>query len=122
MIWALSKDFGASGLRYGILYTQNELLIKALANINTMSCVSQPIQYMISEILTDDIFIDQYLYQSIHVTTQSCYDICCTKLNEMVIPYIKPDAAIYVYADFSSLLPSLLSFEAERQLTDLVRI
>jgi 1-aminocyclopropane-1-carboxylate synthase len=42
LLWGLSKDFGASGFRFGVLYTQNELLLEALGNLNAFAAVSHP--------------------------------------------------------------------------------
>jgi len=44
MIWALSKDFGGSGLRTGFCVTNNQELLKALGNVNCFSCVPHPLQ------------------------------------------------------------------------------
>lgn len=53
-LWAVSKDFGASGLRVGIIYSQNEIFMQGLATANIFSCVSQPVQYLFAELWTDD--------------------------------------------------------------------
>ena len=118
MVYALSKDFGASGLRFGILYSQNTLLMKGISLMNSFSAVSGPIQYMISEILTDDPFLTMFLQISRQRIYYS-YNICVEKLNEMVVPYVPAEAGIFVYVDFSSLLPKK-TYHYERQLTELV--
>jgi 1-aminocyclopropane-1-carboxylate synthase len=120
MVWGLSKDFGASGLRVGVLYSQNEIFMKALAasNIAIFSCVSGPIQYVVSELLTDDAFIDHFLEESRSRLRQS-YEICVLKLEEMVVPFVPAEAGLFVYVDFSSLLPQK-TFEWERKLSQLM--
>ena len=104
MLWAVSKDFGGSGLRCGLLYSQNELLMEGLATLSIFTCVSGPIQYLTAELLTDDSFVDSFLDESRRRIAAS-YDICTTKLEEMVIPFVKAEAGLFVYVDFSSLLP-----------------
>jgi 1-aminocyclopropane-1-carboxylate synthase len=118
MLWAVSKDFGASGLRVGILYSQNEKFIAGLANVNIFSCVSGPMQYLVAELLTDDPFVDSFLDESRRRLLTS-YRICTIKLEEMVLPYVHPEAGLFVYVDFSSLLPEK-TFEWERKLVDLM--
>ncbi|KAL7439726.1 hypothetical protein ACHAXM_008176 [Skeletonema potamos] len=103
-IWALSKDFGASGFRMGTLYTQNEKLLKSLANLNIFSGVSNPMQMMIAEIFLDDNWVYDFLHQAREKIRYS-YELCTKMLDEMVIPYFPAKAGIFVYADFSSLLP-----------------
>ena len=117
-LWALSKDFGGSGLRVGIVYSQNEIFIEGLATVNIFSCVSGPIQYMISEILTDDQFIDSFLEESRNRLVYS-YQICAAKLEEMVVPYVHAEAGMFVYIDLSSLLPEK-TFEGEERLSDVM--
>ena len=118
MLWSLSKDFGASGLRVGIVYSQNELYLQGLANFNIFSGVSNPIQMVVSELLTDDPFVDLFLDESRHRLRQS-YQICVQKLEEMVLPFIPAEAGMFVYADFSSLLPKK-TMEWEAKLSQLL--
>lgn len=61
-------------------------------------------QMVVSEILTDDHFIYDFLEQS-RWRTRCSYELCIRKLDEMVVPYVTAKAGIFVYADFSSLLP-----------------
>ncbi|KAL7574113.1 hypothetical protein ACA910_014802 [Epithemia clementina (nom. ined.)] len=115
VLWAVSKDFGASGLRCGLLYTHNHVLMEGLATLSIFTCVSGPIQYLVAELLTDDVYVDFFLAES-RRRLRASYDKCVSKLTEMVIPYIPAVAGMFVYADFSSLLPER-SFEWERCLS-----
>ncbi|KAG7363283.1 pyridoxal phosphate-dependent transferase [Nitzschia inconspicua] len=103
-VWSISKDFGASGLRVGVVYSQNEIFLVGLSNLNVFSGVSHPIQMVVSELLTDDDFVDLYLDESRARLKQS-YLICIEKLEEMVLPFVPVEAGQFVYVDFSSLLP-----------------
>lgn len=103
-IWALSKDFGASGFRMGTLYTQNEKLLKSVANLNVFSGVSHPMQMMVAEIFLDDNWVYDFLHHAREKIRYS-YDLCTRMLDEMIIPFVPAKAGIFVYADFSSLLP-----------------
>ena len=117
-LWAVSKDFGASGLRVGVVYSQNETFLEGLATLSIFSCVSGPIQFLISELLTDDVFVDHFLEES-RVRLQESYEICTRKLQEMVLPFVPAEAGIFVYVDFSSLLPEK-TFAMEEKLSDLL--
>jgi 1-aminocyclopropane-1-carboxylate synthase len=79
------------------------VFINGLANLNIFSGVSHPIQMVVSELLTDDDFVDLYLDESRGRLRQS-YLICVEKLEEMVLPFIPATAGQFVYVDFSSLL------------------
>jgi aspartate/methionine/tyrosine aminotransferase len=116
-VWSVSKDFGASGLRFGVVYSQNETFLAGLANLNVFSGVSNPIQMVVSELLTDDEFVDRYLDESRDRLCNS-YWICIQKLEEMVLPFVPAVAGQFVYVDFSSLLPEK-TMEWERRLSQL---
>jgi aspartate/methionine/tyrosine aminotransferase len=118
MVWAVSKDFGASGLRVGVVYSQNEIFLEGLATCNIFSGVSGPIQYLVSELLTDDPFVDRFLDESRERILQS-YTICAQKLEEMVLPFVEAEAGLFVYVDCSSLLPEK-TFEWERKLSEVM--
>eukprot|EP00537_Pseudo-nitzschia_pungens_P005222 CAMPEP_0172376266 /NCGR_PEP_ID=MMETSP1060-20121228/66050_1 /TAXON_ID=37318 /ORGANISM="Pseudo-nitzschia pungens, Strain cf. cingulata" /LENGTH=534 /DNA_ID=CAMNT_0013103733 /DNA_START=129 /DNA_END=1733 /DNA_ORIENTATION=+ len=117
-VWSVSKDFGASGLRFGVVYSQNETFLNGLANLNVFSGVSNPMQMVVSELLTDDHFLDMYLEESRTRLRQS-YHICIEKLEEMVLPFVPAVAGQFVYVDFSSLLPEK-TMEWERRLSQLL--
>lgn len=118
MVWSVSKDFGASGLRVGFVYSQNDVFMRGLANLNIFSGVSSPIQMVISELLTDDDFVDVYLDASRERLRMS-YLICVEKLEEMVLPFVPAEAGMFVYVDFSSLLPEK-TMEWEAKLSQLM--
>ena len=117
-LWSVSKDFGASGWRFAFLYSQNETLMKAFENLNGFSCVSQPIQMVVSKLLSDEAFVDSYLDQSRGRLLRN-YNICTTKLTDLDIPFVNAKAGLFVYADFSSLLPDR-NMEWERKLSTFI--
>jgi aspartate/methionine/tyrosine aminotransferase len=118
MVLALSKDFGASGLRYAIVYSQNQAFLDGLGTLNIFTGVSGPLQYMVSELLTDDAFVDCFLEESRRRLVTS-YELCTRKLEEMVLPFVPAQAGIFAYVDFSSLLQGK-TFEWEEKLANLV--
>jgi aspartate/methionine/tyrosine aminotransferase len=103
-LWSVSKDFGASGLRVGYVYSQNETFMKGFGNLNGFSGVSQPIQMVVSDLLSDDSFVDSYLDQSRERLLRN-YKSCTKSLDDMGLPYVPAEAGLFVYVDFSSLLP-----------------
>jgi hypothetical protein len=55
MLWALSKDFGASGFReVGVLCTQNEFVASTvMGHLNIFTEVSFPMQAVVANLLAD---------------------------------------------------------------------
>ena len=117
-LWALSKDFGSSGFRVGVLYTQNQVLNSALANLNIFSSVSHPMQAVVADLLDDEVYVDRFLNTSRELL-KSSYGIVVTALEELNIPYVKAQAGIFVYIDFSSLLQEP-TFESEAKFASLL--
>jgi aspartate/methionine/tyrosine aminotransferase len=118
-LWALSKDFGSSGFRVGVLYTQNQVLNDALGNLNIFSSVSHPMQAVVASLLDDDEFIDEFLETS-RTLLKISKSIVTNALDGMDIPYINAQAGIFLYCDFSSLLPED-SFDGEAKLASLIQ-
>lgn len=117
-LWALSKDFGSSGFRFGVLYTQNKVLADAMGNLNVFSCVSQPMQAVVADLLDDDLYVDQLLHNSRQLLKAS-YRVVTTTLEQLDIPYVQAQAGIFVYVDFSSLLDEP-TFESEAKFASLL--
>jgi 1-aminocyclopropane-1-carboxylate synthase len=61
ILWSFSKDLGSSGLRLGVMYTQNKELLKSMSSANDTFMVSNLMQEMAAGILFDRAWIDQYL-------------------------------------------------------------
>jgi aspartate/methionine/tyrosine aminotransferase len=44
VLWGMSKDFGMSGLRFGLVYTQNKVLYDAMSNVAAFNSIPGPVQ------------------------------------------------------------------------------
>ena len=117
ILWGLSKDFGSSGFRCGVLYTQNELVKKALGSINMFAAIGHPLQKMIAHMLSDDKFVDTYLGRARSDLVAS-YSIVTSTLTSLDLPFVEARAGIFLWADFSSLLPEM-SWEGEEALVSM---
>ena len=61
VLWGMSKDWGMSGLRVGVLYTHNTELLTALGNVNYFTSVSNDTQDCVAAMLSDAEWVDAYL-------------------------------------------------------------
>ena len=115
VLWGLSKDFGASGLRVGVLYSQNAQLLAAFSSMNMAIQVSNMTQEMAAHILNDRTFVDIYLKET-RIKLKESYDYLHHQLKELGIMIVSPaGASIFCFADFRILM-SEQSFEGERSL------
>lgn len=61
VIYGLSKDFCASGLRVGVLHTRNEGIHNALNNLSYFGAVSNLAQWTIATVLADLPWVQSFL-------------------------------------------------------------
>jgi len=91
-------------LRVGFAVSGNQDYMNGLSNLNIFGGVSNPMQVIAAELMTDDRFVDSYLEES-SARLRHNYQICVQKLEEMVLPFVPAEAGIFVYVDFSAILP-----------------
>ncbi|MEM8893800.1 MAG: aminotransferase class I/II-fold pyridoxal phosphate-dependent enzyme [Bacteroidota bacterium] len=109
--YALSKDFGASGLRVGVVYSMNEKFIEGFTNYNAPHMVSNHTQWLFQCVFEDDEFMEHYIATNQRLLTES-YAAFSTMLKNNDIPYVPAVGSLFIWADFSRLL-SENSQEAE---------
>ncbi|RAK88627.1 PLP-dependent transferase [Aspergillus costaricaensis CBS 115574] len=64
VLYGMSKDFGASGLRLGVLHSRNEDLIQAAYGVNLFSWPSYLVQDMWGRLLNDTTKTDEFLEEN----------------------------------------------------------
>ena len=104
VLYGISKDFGASGLRMGFMYTQNTKLRKAVATINDAFQVSRLMQLVLADILKDKLFMTNFFRNNAALVYNSfsVLNSCLTSLNvEIVGPAV---GTTFVFADFRSFI------------------
>ena len=101
--YAFSKDFSMSGLRFGIIHSLNEKLMKGFGNANLPHLVSNITQWMIGEMLKDSAFIDAYIEKN-KLLINNSYKLVITALDKIDVPYIPSRGSLFVWADLSRFL------------------
>jgi aspartate/methionine/tyrosine aminotransferase len=101
--YALSKDFGVSGFRVGLMYSRNEEFISAFGLLNTFSMTSNLTQWVVQSILEDDAFVTSFIADNRSRLTESYLDVVRV-LRRCEIPYVPSRGGLFVWADLSELL------------------
>lgn len=101
--YALSKDFGASGFRVGMLYTLNATVRAAYNNLNPPSMVSNYAQWIFEKALGDHAFVEKYIIANQHALTEN-YAVAIERLKKLGIPYAPARGSLFVWLDLSSLM------------------
>ena len=114
VLWGVSKDLGASGLRVGVLYSQNQTLLAAVNGISPAFQVSNVIQEILAGVLADASFMTTLQKES-NTKVMHSYQLLTSGLDRLQIPYRPVGAGIFVFIDLRGLLRQD-SFEGEREL------
>ncbi|MEQ9301737.1 MAG: aminotransferase class I/II-fold pyridoxal phosphate-dependent enzyme [Cyclobacteriaceae bacterium] len=109
--YALSKDFGASGFRVGVVYSLNEAFLTGYNNFNAPHMVSNHTQWLFQMVFEDNDFLKEYIKTNQQRLTKS-YVAFTSMLKSNNIPYVSAAGSLFIWADFARLLPEI-SQEAE---------
>ncbi len=114
IVWAFSKDFAASGLRCGVLVSENERVLAAVDGLAYWACCSGDTQHLLGEMVVDDQWVDRYvalmqgrLGQAYHAVTAA--------LTEGGVGFVPAGAGFFVLLDLRPFLPEP-TWEAEHAL------
>ncbi|GFG27157.1 hypothetical protein IFM61606_07175 [Aspergillus udagawae] len=104
VVWGLSKDFGATGLRIGCLISQSNMsLLEAADGISLYNFPSSLADSIAASILLDDEFGSKYIATNQRRLAES-YRFVTDFLTLHGIPYYKSNAAIFVWMNLAAVL------------------
>jgi len=103
VVWGLSKDFGMSGFRVGVLHTRNDALHSALSNLAYFSAVPNPVQVSLASMLSDVKFVDEYVIEN-KKRLRSRYQIVKEMLGKSEIPFYNSSSGLFLWLDLRKLL------------------
>lgn len=103
VIWGMSKDFGASGLRVGALYSENQEIATALGNLGYFSTMGNTLQGRVAAVLEDVEWCKEYLAAS-HESLKRSYDTLWRALGAAGIPSTPASAGLFAWIDLRELL------------------
>lgn len=114
IVWAFSKDFAASGLRCGVLFSHNERLRKAVSGQAVWSAVSGRTQHLVAEMLSDRAWTDEYLVEMPR-RLRRAHRVLTDALTDAEIAHVPGEAGFFLIADLREFLDDA-TFEGERAL------
>ena len=103
VVWAFSKDFGASGLRCGVLVSDNPEVLQAVDGLAYWAAVSGDTQWLLGELVADTSFIPGYLAR-MRARLGSLYGLVTAALGEAGVPFVAADGGIFVLCDLRAWL------------------
>jgi aspartate/methionine/tyrosine aminotransferase len=114
IVWAFSKDFGASGLRCGVLISENRAVNAAVDAFAYWACCSGHTQYLLGEMISDETWVDGYI-GTMQDLLRNAYGSLIGLLDAGGIPHVSAEAGVFALLDLRSYLTEP-TWEAERTL------
>ncbi|XP_012510789.1 PREDICTED: 1-aminocyclopropane-1-carboxylate synthase-like protein 1 [Propithecus coquereli] len=112
VMWATSKDFGMSGLRFGTLYTENPDVATAVASLCRYHGLSGLVQYQMTQLLRDRDWINQVYLPENHARLKAAHTYVSEELRALGIPFLSGGAGFFIWVDLRKYLPEA-TFEEE---------
>ena len=103
VVWAFSKDFGASGLRCGVLFSENAEVIRAVDALAYWSACSGHTQHLLGELVSDTPWVDDFVAE-MRRRLGASYQGVTAALREEEVPYVPAEGGIFVVLDLRGFL------------------
>jgi aspartate/methionine/tyrosine aminotransferase len=114
LVWAFSKDFAMSGLRCGVLVSENQALLDAVDGLAYWSSCSRDTQTLLGAMVTDEDWTDTFVSEN-QRRLRTAYERTTAALTEASIPYTPAAAGFFLLCDLRDQLPEA-TWDAERDL------
>jgi aspartate/methionine/tyrosine aminotransferase len=114
VVWAFSKDFAASGLRCGVLMSENPEVIRAVETLAYWACCSGDTQFMLGEMISDDEWVDGYVAE-MQSRLGEAHRRTSDALDDAGIGYLPAEAGFFVLCDMRPFM-SAPTWEDEERL------
>jgi aspartate/methionine/tyrosine aminotransferase len=115
-IYSMSKDFCASGLRIGALYTQNEDIRLPLQKLNDLCQLSSQTQVWAQHFLENKSLVADFRAEN-HSRVRKRAEKLTNLLQDLDIPYAEPTAGMFVWINLSNYLRRDGSAPSEQERT-----
>ncbi|KAK9749619.1 hypothetical protein RND81_02G138700 [Saponaria officinalis] len=114
IVTSLSKDLGLPGFRVGAIYSNDPLVVSAATKMSSFGLVSAQTQYLLSGLLSDSKFMDQYVGNN-RTRLRERQSMLVSGLKRAGITCLESNSGLYCWANMGHLLKSK-TFEAEMEL------
>ena len=98
LLWGLSKDFGGSGLRLGVLWSRNAQFKQVMGALSPFIQTSNLLQHAVAEMLTDHAWADGWIRDNQRMLGES-YAAFSDALRGAGIPFAEATSAMFVWID-----------------------
>jgi aspartate/methionine/tyrosine aminotransferase len=103
VVWAFSKDFGLSGFRAGVLWSENRAVLEAVDSLSYWAAVSGYTQHVLGEMIEDVDWVDRYLAE-MQSRLRTAHEATIAELAGAGIATVPSEAGIFVLCDLRPFL------------------
>lgn len=103
VVWAFSKDFGMSGLRCGVLVSENEQLLLASKGLAYWATCSRHTQFLLESLIADTSWVERYTTQ-MQAGLRDTYQRLTAALDTHRIPFVPAEAGFFLLLDLRCFL------------------
>ncbi len=114
VLWAFSKDFGSSGLRCGVLITENADLMRSMDALGYWAVVSGDTQHVLGEMISDQHWVDGYI-ETMRTRLRESYVAITGALDEAGIKHLDAAGGFFFLCDLREFMADQ-TWEAEDSL------
>jgi aspartate/methionine/tyrosine aminotransferase len=114
VVWAFSKDFAASGMRAGVLVSENAEVLAAVDGLAYWACCSGHTQLVLGEMLSDQAWVEGYV-TTMRARLGSAQHAVTRALTASGIPFLPSEAGFFLLVDLRRFIESP-SWDAEARL------
>ena len=103
IVWAFSKDFGASGLRCGVLVSENRAVNAAVDAFAYWACCSGHTQHLLGEMISDVAWVDGYI-RSMQGLLRTAHGRLVELLDAGGVRHLPAEAGVFALLDLRTFL------------------
>ena len=111
IVWAFSKDFAASGLRVGVLVSENEAVLGVMNSLAYWAACSGDTLHLVRQLVTDEAWLARYV-EGMRSRLGEARRRVEAMLDASGLPYVAGEAAFFVLVDLRAYLDAP-TWEAE---------
>lgn len=103
VVWGVSKDLCASGLRMGCLHSRNAALNQAMDNLGFFCAASAPSQWALAELMEDRAWVAAFRAENAR-RLREAYEGLRGALAAAGIPHVESTSALFTWIDLRAWL------------------